>query len=244
MKTDIAIEVKNIYKEFSLPHVRRDSIVEYITHPIKSLTNSKEVFKILNDVDFEIKKGEFVGIMGKNGSGKSTLLKIMAGIYTPTKGKLKIHGRMIPFLELGVGFHPDLSGRDNIYFNGIILGMSKAYLKQKFNEIVEFSELERFIDLPLKNYSSGMMVRLAFSIAMMAEADIYLLDEVLAVGDAKFQAKCFGVFDRFIEQGKTIVLVTHSTDLVQRYCNRAILIDNGRVVTTLSKEEVISNYKN
>lgn len=151
---------------------------------------------------------------------------------------------MIPFLELGVGFHPDLSGRDNIYFNGIILGMSKAYLKQKFNEIVEFSELERFIDLPLKNYSSGMMVRLAFSIAMMAEADIYLLDEVLAVGDAKFQAKCFGVFDRFIEQGKTIVLVTHSTDLVQRYCNRAILIDNGRVVTTLSKEEVISNYKN
>lgn len=243
MKTEIAIEVKNIYKEFSLPHVRRDSIVEYITHPIKSLTNSKEVFKILNDVDFEIKQGEFVGIMGKNGSGKSTLLKILAGIYTPTKGKLKIHGKMIPFLELGVGFHPELSGRDNIYFNGIILGMSKAYLKQKFNEIVEFSELERFIDLPLKNYSSGMMVRLAFSIAMMAEADIYLLDEVLAVGDAKFQAKCFGVFDRFIEQGKTIVLVTHSTDLVERYCNRALLIDNGRVITTLSKEDVISNYK-
>ncbi len=241
---EYAIEVKNISKEFSLPHVKRDSIVEYISNPLKSLSTKKEVLKILNDVNFEIKKGEFVGIMGKNGSGKSTLLKILAGIYLPTKGNVVINGRMIPFLELGVGFNPELSGRDNVFFNGIILGMSKKFLTSKFDEIIAFAELERFVDLPLKNYSSGMQVRLAFSIAMLADADIYILDEVLAVGDSQFQEKCFKVFDRFIEEGKTIVLVTHSPELVEKYCNKAMLIENGEVKTNLNLSEVISKYRN
>lgn len=241
---EIAITVKDVSKKFKLPHVRRDSIVEYITNPFKTINTPIEEFEVLKDVNFEIKKGEFVGIMGKNGSGKSTLLKILAGIYTPTNGKVEINGSMIPFLELGVGFNPELSGRDNIFFNGIILGMSRKFLKENFEKIVEFAELKRFIDLPLKNYSSGMQVRLAFSIAMMAESDIYLLDEVLAVGDSQFQQKCFKVFDRFIEIGKTIVLVTHSPELVERYCSRAMLIENGIVSTSFKKEEVINKYRN
>lgn len=240
----VALEVKNVSKEFSLPHLKRDSIVEYISNPFKTFSVKSDVLKILNDVNFEIKKGEFVGIMGKNGSGKSTLLKILSGIYLPTKGKVNVNGRMIPFLELGVGFNPELSGRDNVFFNGIILGMSKKFLSTKFDEIIKFAELERFVDLPLKNYSSGMQVRLAFSIAMLADADIYILDEVLAVGDSQFQEKCFKVFDRFVEEGKTIVLVTHSPDLVERYCNRAMLIENGEVIVNLKKDEVINKYRN
>lgn len=240
---EIAIKVKDVSKKFKLPHIRRDSIVEYITNPFKTINTPVEEFDVLKNVNFVIKKGEFVGIMGKNGSGKSTLLKILAGIYTPTKGKVEINGSMIPFLELGVGFNPELSGRDNIFFNGIILGMSRKFLKENFDRIVQFAELERFIDLPLKNYSSGMQVRLAFSIAMMAEADIYLLDEVLAVGDSQFQQKCFKVFDKFVEIGKTIVLVTHSPELVERYCTSAMLIENGIVDTNLKKEDVINKYR-
>ncbi len=242
MDENTVIQITNVSKTFTFSHERRDSIVEYITNPLKSLRTPREEFTILKDVNFGIKKGEFVGIMGKNGSGKSTLLKILANIYLPTTGKVEVNGKLIPFLELGVGFNMELSGRDNIYFNGIILGMSKKYLKAKFDEIVAFAELERFIDLPLKNYSSGMQVRLAFSIAIMAEADIYLLDEVLAVGDVQFQAKCLAVFDRFIKAGKTIVLVTHSSELVSKYCERALFIENGSVLTALSKEEVIQKY--
>lgn len=239
---DKAIEVKNVSKTFYLPHERRDSIVEYITHPIKSIKSPREKFEVLKDVNFEIKKGEFVGIMGKNGSGKSTLLKILAGIYQPTKGKIETRGKLIPFLELGVGFNPELSGRDNIFFNGVILGMSVKYLKSKFDEIVSFAELERFIDLPLKNYSSGMQVRLAFSIAMMADADIYLLDEVLAVGDVQFQQKCLNVFNNLKRNGKTIVLVTHDPTLIQKYSDRALLLERGIVKSGLKNEEVISRY--
>lgn len=239
----VAISVKNISKQFILPHERKDSIVEYITHPIKSLRAPKEKFQVLKNINFEINEGEFIGIMGKNGSGKSTLLKILSGIYLPTSGKVSIKGKMIPFLELGVGFNPELSGRDNIFFNGVILGMSMRYLRSKFDEIVSFAELERFIDLPLKNYSSGMQVRLAFSIAIMAQADIYLLDEVLAVGDMNFQQKCFAVFDNLIAQKKTIVLVTHSIDLVKKYCNRAFLLDKGVIETNLTKENVLIKYR-
>ena len=242
-KKKVMIKVENVSKTFILPHERRDSIVEYISNPIKSLRSPKEKFEVLKDVNFEVKQGEFVGIMGKNGSGKSTLLKILAGIYLPTTGRVTINAHLIPFLELGVGFNSELSGRDNIFFNGVILGMSTKYLKSKFDEIVAFAELERFMDLPLKNYSSGMMVRLAFSIAMMANADIYLLDEVLAVGDIQFQQKCFNVFDRFIKEGKTIVLVTHSIELVDKYCDNAMLIENGNVITGLKKDEVISRYR-
>lgn len=240
----IAIQVENISKTFYLPHERRDSIVEYITNPLRSLKSKREKFEVINDISFDVKAGEFVGIMGKNGSGKSTLLKILAGIYLPTTGVIKTNGKLIPFLELGVGFNPELSGRDNIFFNGVILGMEMKYLRSKFDEIVEFSELNRFIDLPLKNYSSGMQVRLAFSIAMMANADIYLLDEVLAVGDVQFQQKCFKVFDNLIAQKKTIILVTHAIDLVRKYCNRALIIENGVIETNLSKEEVIKRYEN
>ena len=244
MNQKIAIKVENISKTFYLPHERKDSIVEYITNPFKSFKNQRDKFDVISDITFDVKAGEFIGIMGKNGSGKSTLLKILAGIYLPTTGTIKTFGKLIPFLELGVGFNPELSGRDNIFFNGVILGMEMSYLKSKFDEIVEFSELSRFIDLPLKNYSSGMQVRLAFSIAMMANADIYLLDEVLAVGDVQFQQKCFKVFDNLIAQKKTIILVTHSIHLVRKYCNRALLIENGVIETNLSKEEVINKYEN
>ncbi|MCK9369083.1 ABC transporter ATP-binding protein [Candidatus Dojkabacteria bacterium] len=239
----VMIKVENVSKTFVLPHERKDSIVEYITSPLKSIGSPQEKFEVLKNVNFEIKEGQFVGIMGKNGSGKSTLLKILAGIYLPTTGNVTLNGNIIPFLELGVGFNYELSGRDNIYFNGVILGMNTKYLKSKFDEIVAFAELERFIDLPLKNYSSGMKVRLAFSIAIMASADIYLLDEVLAVGDVQFQQKCLKVFDNFRKERKTIILVTHTVDLVRKYCDNAMLIENGIVETELEKEKVISRYK-
>lgn len=180
--------------------------------------------------------------MGYNGAGKSTLLKIIAGIYRPTSGKVYVNGSLVPFLELGVGFSPELTGRENIFLNGIILGMRKRFLKEKFNEIVEFAELEKFMDLPLKNYSSGMQVRLAFSIAMMADADIYLLDEVLAVGDINFQEKCFDVFRKHKQNGKTIVLVTHSPESVKKFCDRAVLIRDGVIAEDGKPEEVLREY--
>lgn len=237
------IRVKNLKKSFFLPHQRHDSLVEFLSNPLRIFKPSGEQFTVLKDIDLDINQGEFVGIMGRNGSGKSTLLKIMAGIYTPTSGSVEVHGKMVPFLELGVGFNPELTGRENIFLNGIILGMPKDFLKKKYQEIVEFSELEKFMDMPLKNYSSGMQVRLAFSIAIMADADVYILDEVLAVGDLAFQKKCFDVFRNYKEQKKTVVLVTHAPGSVRDFCDRAVFLKDGVLQINGSVEEVIKAYE-
>ncbi|NMC09249.1 ABC transporter ATP-binding protein, partial [Candidatus Microgenomates bacterium] len=166
------VQLKNVKKSFFLPHEKHNTFVEFASNPMRIFKRSGEQYEVLKDIDMEIYPGEFVGIMGRNGCGKSTLLKIMAGIYEPTSGKVKVNGKMVPFLELGVGFNPELSGRENVFLNGVILGMKKSVLKEKYQEIVDFAELEKFMDAPLKNYSSGMQVRLAFSIAIMADADV------------------------------------------------------------------------
>jgi ABC-2 type transport system ATP-binding protein len=241
--TKPAIQLKNIKKSFFLPHRRHDSLVEFMSNPLRLFKPSGEQFTVLKDIDLEVQKGEFIGIMGRNGSGKSTLLKILSGIYEPSEGSVKVRGKMVPFLELGVGFNPELTGRENIYLNGLILGLSKEFLKERYEEIVEFSELERFMDMPLKNYSSGMQVRLAFSIAIMADADIYVLDEVLAVGDMAFQKKCFDVFRNYKQQKKTVVLVTHAPGSVRDFCDRAVFLKDGMLHDYDSIDGVIEAYE-
>lgn len=219
-----AIVVKNLNKTFYI-HDDRKSTLRALFTSFFSQGKTRE-FKALNNINFEIKRGEFVGIVGRNGSGKSTLLKILAGIYNSDKGsEVKINGTMVPFLELGVGFNPDLSGRENIFLNGTILGMTRVFLEKKFDEIVDFAELRSFIDVPVKNYSSGMMVRLAFSIAIQSNADVYLLDEILAVGDENFQKKSASVIRRLKSEGKTILFISHSMESIKAYCDRALLID-------------------
>jgi ABC-2 type transport system ATP-binding protein len=238
------IHIKNVRKSFFLPHEKHDTVIEYLEHPGRLFKPAGEQYSVLKDIDLDIYPGEFVGIMGRNGSGKSTLLKIMAGIYEPTSGTVKVNGKLVPFLELGVGFNPQLSARENVYLNGIILGMRKSTLEKKYQEIVKFAELERFMEVPLKNFSSGMQVRLAFSIAIMADADVYLLDEVLAVGDVAFQEKCFDVFRSYKKRGKTVVLVTHSAASVKEFCDRAVFLKDGIIQPTNSVDEVIKAYIN
>ncbi len=244
MEPKPVIKLKNIRKSFFLPHEKHDTLMEYMHNPIRLFKPSGEQYSVLKDIDLEIYPGEFVGIMGRNGSGKSTLLKIMAGIYEPTSGTVKVNGKLVPFLELGVGFNPQLSARENVYLNGIILGMKRSALKEKYDEIVKFAELEKFMEVPLKNFSSGMQVRLAFSIAIMADADVYLLDEVLAVGDVAFQEKCFDVFRKYKLQGKTVVLVTHSSASVKEFCDRAVFLKDGIIQPANSVDEVIQAYIN
>ena len=227
MNDDIAIKVENVSKTFRIPHEKISSLRGAFVNAFKKKTYEK--FKALDDVSFEVKKGEFFGIIGRNGSGKSTLLKILAGIYQSDNGKIQINGLISPFLELGIGFNPELSGRDNIYLNATVLGLSHKQIDQKFADIVGFSELERFIDQKLKNYSSGMQVRLAFSVAIHANREILLMDEVLAVGDMNFQSKCLEEFNRYKEVGKTVVLVTHDIGTIQRYCDRAMLLRAGKL---------------
>ena len=243
MNVEPVIQVKNLSKSFIIPHQRHDSLVEYLSHPGRIFKPSGEKFTVLKDIDLDVYPGDFLGIMGRNGSGKSTLLKILAGIYSPTSGSVKVKGKMVPFLELGVGFNSELSGRENVFLNGIILGLSRSFLKDKYNEIVKFAELEKFMDMPLKNYSSGMQVRLAFSIAIMADADVYILDEVLAVGDIEFQKKCFNIFREYKKRKKTIILVTHSSSSVRDFCNRAAFLKDGRLHFYDSIDGVIKAYE-
>jgi len=243
MNIEPVIQVKNLSKSFIIPHQRHDSLVEYLSHPGRIFKPSGEKFTVLKDIDLDVYPGDFLGIMGRNGSGKSTLLKILAGIYSPTSGSVKVKGKMVPFLELGVGFNSELSGRENVFLNGIILGLSRSFLQEKYNEIVKFAELEKFMDMPLKNYSSGMQVRLAFSIAIMADADIYILDEVLAVGDIEFQKKCFNIFREYKKRKKTIILVTHSSASVKDFCNRAAFLKDGRLHFYDSIDGVIKAYE-
>lgn len=238
-----AVSVESVSKNFYLPHEKNSSLKTAIIHPFKK-RRTLETQTALKDISFDIKEGEFFGIVGRNGSGKSTLLKIIAGIYQPTSGKVKVNGRLVPFIELGVGFNPELTGRENVYLNGGLMGFSEREVRDKYNEIVEFAELERFMDQKLKNYSSGMQVRLAFSVAtVLAESDILLIDEVLAVGDADFQRKCFEYFKQLKRLGKTVILVTHDMGAVIEYCDRAILINENKIVTKGNAEKVAIAYK-
>lgn len=239
-KSQNAISVKNVSKTFSIPHDKSSTLKGVFVNIFKK--NTSETFNALENVSFEIKKGEFFGILGRNGSGKSTLLKILAGVYVADSGKLDINGLVSPFLELGIGFHPELSGRDNVYLNATVLGLTEKEIDAKFDSIVSFSELERFIDQKIKNYSSGMSVRLAFSVAIHANREILLMDEVLAVGDSNFQSKCLTEFARYKEMGKTVILVTHDIGTVQRYCDRAMLLRNGKIEMIGNPEEVGNEY--
>lgn len=227
--TEPAVIVKDLYKSFKLPHEQHSGIKQLIVNFAKR-NKGYEVQHVLKDVSFEIKKGEFFGIVGRNGSGKSTLLKLLAGTYAPDKGLVKTNGSLTPFIELGVGFNPELTGRENVYLNGALLGFSRKEMNGMYDEIVDFAELERFMDQKLKNYSSGMQVRLAFSIAIRAKSDILLLDEVLAVGDASFQKKCFEYFKELKQEKKTVVLVTHDMDAVRKFCDRALYVHEGKII--------------
>lgn len=235
------IKVDNVSKVFEIPHERRNSLKSYFINPFKKI--GKENFYALKDIDFEIQKGEFVGVIGRNGSGKSTLLKIIANIFEPSTGKVDVNGSLVPFLELGVGFNPELTGRENIFLNGIILGMTKKYMEAKFHEIVEFAEIGEFIDLQVKNYSSGMIVRLAFSIAMEAKADVYLLDEILSVGDASFQKKSLEKMLGLLNNGATALLVSHNIEDVKKYCNKVIFIEKGEIKFSGDVEEGAKLYQ-
>lgn len=242
MDEDIAIKVDGVSKDFILVHEKKGTIKGIFTSMFRKVTIKKETQHALKDISFTIKKGEFFGIVGRNGSGKSTMLKILAGIYQPTKGSIEINGRLVPFIELGVGFNPELSGRDNVYLNGAVLGFSSKQVDKMYDEIVEFAELERFMDQKLKNYSSGMQVRLAFSMAVRANADILLIDEVLAVGDADFQRKCFEYFKKIKKNKKTVVFVSHDMEAVREYCDRAVLIESSKVVKMGLSDDIAQLY--
>jgi ABC-type polysaccharide/polyol phosphate transport system ATPase subunit len=236
-----AIEVAGVSKSFKIPHEQRVYFKEYFLHPFRPTTY--ETNHALRDVTFSVDAGEFFGVIGPNGSGKSTLLRILAGIYVPDGGVVRVNGLLSPFIELGVGFNLELNARDNIRINSTLAGLSKRQLEEKFDQILKFSELERFVDQKLKNYSSGMLVRLAYSIAIQIPFDVLLLDEVLAVGDESFQQKCFATFDRFKEEEKTVVLVTHNLKLLGRFCDRVLLIENGVVRATGPPEDVVDVYR-
>jgi ABC-2 type transport system ATP-binding protein len=238
------IKVDNVSKVFRLPHEKTGSVKSIFTSAF-SMIRKRQTFEVqqaLKDVSFEVKKGEFFGIVGRNGSGKSTMLKMLANIYQPTTGELNFTGKLVPFIELGVGFNPELTGRENVYLNGALLGFSEKQVNAIYDEIVEFSELEKFMDQKLKNYSSGMQVRLAFSVATHAEADILLVDEVLAVGDADFQRKCFDYFRKLKRDKITVVFVTHDMNAIREYCDRAILIEKSRLVVEGDPEVVAQHY--
>ncbi|HRK40552.1 MAG TPA: ABC transporter ATP-binding protein [Candidatus Saccharibacteria bacterium] len=239
--SDTAIKVDKVYKRFKLPHEKITSIKTLFTQGFRR-KKGYEVQHALEDISFEIKKGEFFGIVGRNGSGKSTLLKMLAGIYQPTKGSIRTEGKLVPFIELGVGFNPELTGRENVYLNGALLGFSKKEIDAMYDDIVAFAELERFMDQKLKNYSSGMQVRLAFSVATRAKADVLLIDEVLAVGDADFQRKCYDYFKKLKKTDTTIVFVTHDMNAVKTFCDRAMLIENGEITSYGKVDDVADDY--
>ena len=235
-----AVACRGVWKTFRLPHERSHTLKERVFHPFRG--RSADEFQALRDVSFEVRPGEFFGIVGRNGSGKSTLLKCIAGIYGVDRGEILTAGRVSPFIELGVGFNPDLTARDNVILNGVMLGLTKAEARRRFDEVIAFAELEDFVDLKLKNYSSGMHVRLAFAVMAQIEADILLIDEVLAVGDAAFQQKCFDEFERMRREGRTILFVTHAMALVERFCDRAMLLEQGELVSLGDPSEVATLY--
>lgn len=238
MNSNVAIKLSGIYKKFKRGHklLLKEALLD-LFRPIK-----QEDFWAVENASFEIKKGESIGIIGANGSGKSTLLKLIAGVLTPNKGEIVVNGKISPLIELGAGFHPELTGRENIYLNGTILGLSIKEIDRKFDDIVKFSELADFIDTPVKHYSSGMYMRLGFSIAISVEPDILLVDEILAVGDASFQKKCLEKMKEFHDKGVTVVIISHSADLIKSFCKKALLIHQGKIVGMGSAEKIINKY--
>jgi ABC-type polysaccharide/polyol phosphate transport system ATPase subunit len=237
---DAPIIVDRVSKTFRVPEERTHTLKERALHPLRH--GGHESFTALRDVSFMVEPGEFFGIVGRNGSGKSTLLKCLAGIYAVDSGRIWCRGRLSPFIELGVGFNPDLAALDNVVMNGIMLGLTPKQARARYEQVIEFAELEEFQDLKLKNYSSGMHVRLAFSVAIQVDADILLIDEVLAVGDASFQQKCFDVFNQMRDEGRTIVFVTHDMGAVNRFCHRALLLERGEVVALGAPQDVADHY--
>jgi ABC-type polysaccharide/polyol phosphate transport system ATPase subunit len=235
-----ALSIRGVSKTFRLPQQQYSTLKERVLHPLRSTTYDE--LKAVRDVSLEIADGEFFGIVGRNGSGKSTLLKCIAGIYRVDEGEIVVSGRLSPFIELGVGFNPDLNARDNVIINAIMLGLSRREALRRFDDIVAFAELEEFMDLRLKNYSSGMLVRLAFATAIQVDAEILLIDEVLAVGDAAFQQKCFEEFFRLKNEGRTIVFVSHDMYSVERFCDRAMLIDHGAPVQIGEPRKIARAY--
>jgi lipopolysaccharide transport system ATP-binding protein len=251
MMSDAVICVENLSKKYEITvgKLRHNTLRDQIADSFSSLFHrngrppgKKEVFWALRDVSFEVKPGEVIGVIGQNGAGKSTLLKILSRITVPTAGFAEIRGRIGSLLEVGVGFHPELSGRENIYLNGAVLGMKKAEIERRFDEIVAFAEVERFIDTPVKRYSSGMYVRLAFGVAAHLEPEILIVDEVLAVGDAAFQKKCLGKMGDVARQGRTVLFVSHNMAAVRNLCSRAFLLKSGRIETAGAVEDVVRAY--
>ncbi len=234
------IQLHNVSKTFQIPTEKMDSLRERLLN--FKLRSQKQSFTALSQINLEVKQGEWLGIIGPNGSGKSTLLKIIAGIYEPDQGQVEVAGQLVPFLELGVGFNPDLSAMDNIWLNGVILGMSRKKIKEKLETIISFAGIKTFINQKLKNFSSGMQVRLAFSIAIQSSGDIFLLDEVLAVGDFEFRQKAKKVFQLMKQQGKTVIIVSHELDQIKEYCDRAVWLDHGKIILSGQPETVIKAY--
>lgn len=249
-----AVEIKGLSKAYMIGHEReamvgtmtfRDSLMNLARKPVELITGhqlKKEKFWALKDITMNIQQGDVVGIIGRNGSGKSTLLKVLSRIVEPTKGEVIMHGRVASLLEVGTGFHPELTGRENVFFNGAILGMSRKEITSKFDEIVAFSEVEKFLDTPVKFYSSGMYVRLAFAVAAHLDPDVLIVDEVLAVGDAAFQKKCLGKMKDVAGEGRTVLFVSHSMDAVRKLCTKGILLQDGKIVDSGDLSEVIRSY--
>lgn len=256
--SDTVIRVENLSKKYIIGHQRREgytalrdvladgakSLGHQIGKPFRKGTSDAafEEYWALKDVSFEIKRGDRMGIIGRNGAGKSTLLKILSRITEPTSGRISIKGRVASLLEVGTGFHPELTGRENIYLNGAILGMSKVEIKKKFDEIVAFSEVDKFLDTPVKRYSSGMYVRLAFAVAAQLEPEVLIVDEVLAVGDAQFQKKCLGKMEALAEEGRTVLFVSHNMGAINTLCDKAIFLMRGQVKTIGTASEIVSEY--
>ena len=241
MSNNIAVKIDHVSKFFRLPTEATQSLRTSLVNRFKGIKGYKEQH-VLKDISFEVEKGDFFGIVGRNGSGKSTLLKIISEIYVPEKGTVTIDGKLVSFIELGVGFNPELTGRENVYMNGAMLGFSTEEIDTMYDDIVEFAELEEFMNQKLKNYSSGMQVRLAFSVAIKAQGDILILDEVLAVGDEAFQRKCNDYFMERKKSGKTTILVTHDMNAVKKYCNKAVLIEDGLIKVVGAPDDVANQY--
>lgn len=236
------VEVKNVSMRFRMSDQPINSLKEIFTIALKGKLKFNE-FAALSDVSFNVKKGETMGLIGKNGAGKSTTLKLISGILKPTEGKINVYGNVVPMLELGAGFDLELTGRENIYLNGAILGYSKEYLEDKFEEIVDFAELHEFIDTPIRNYSSGMMARLAFSIASIIEPEILIVDEILAVGDPAFQEKSYARMKELMSGGATVLFVSHNLDKLEKLCDRVVWLDKGKVVKIGDAEKIINEYR-
>jgi ABC-type polysaccharide/polyol phosphate transport system ATPase subunit len=241
MKSPV-IRVENVTQRFRLIHERPDSLRELFTKFFRHKSEFHN-FEAVQNVSFDVHQGEVVGLVGRNGSGKSTLLKIIAGVYKPTCGRVEVHGSLAPLIELGAGFHPELTGRENVLMNGLLMGFTKREMQEREKSIIDFADIGEFIDSPVKQYSSGMYTRLAFAVATEVDPDILLVDEILAVGDAAFQQKCFDRLEAFRRAGKTILLVTHSLGQILEHCDRAIYLDKGRIVADGDPEQIVDLYK-